>query len=214
MAITVGDVILAARDRHSLFAKPNVPDAVFVRYFTDYQRTLLSKAIQRDSTFLMSGQTVSNPDPATPVTLPANKRLVGGTVNFANDQPSIELTIVSYSDRLDSLGPYTATLEGLTLTFHDYASDWSGVSNVTLDYVAEPGALTALTDTFVLPDTSRPTLVANGALMAGQRLSGMQGMPQIDLSGLAMAASEAEKAWLSEVGSARRSRVHRIREVW
>lgn len=52
MAIQLRDVLTSARDRHPAFAKQRVPDAVLARYLTDYQRTLLSRAIHRNSSFL------------------------------------------------------------------------------------------------------------------------------------------------------------------
>jgi hypothetical protein len=58
VALTLNDVILGVRGRSPAFSKPNVPDASLARYLTGYQRTLVSKALQVDKTFLAQQMSV------------------------------------------------------------------------------------------------------------------------------------------------------------
>lgn len=52
MALTLGTVITAARDRHPAFTKNRVPDAVLARELTGFQRRIISKAADLDSNFV------------------------------------------------------------------------------------------------------------------------------------------------------------------
>lgn len=52
MSITLGAVITAIRDRHPLFHKTRVTDAVFARFLSDYQNELIGKALARDAGYL------------------------------------------------------------------------------------------------------------------------------------------------------------------
>jgi len=52
MAITLGTVIVAARDRHPAFHRTRVSDATLARQLGEYQRQLLTKALLRDRSYL------------------------------------------------------------------------------------------------------------------------------------------------------------------
>lgn len=147
------------------------------------------------------------------LTLPAMKRLVGGTVWITrNGVPTSEpLTIVGYQNRMRALGRYVAVVAGQTLTLQGAQTHWSDVTSIELKYVPEPPAFTALTDYFLLPDSARPAVVARGAYMAGVRINGLPDLPEINVAQLAADASEAETMWLKEVSGATKSRVHRMR---
>lgn len=213
MAFTLGDVVTAARDRHPAFAKPNVPDAVFARFCSDWQRTFYAKAVQRDPSFALATVTTTGPiDPTVQVTLPAYERLVGGTVTLTDPAGStLPLTLVGYHNRFRPLGDYVATVTGQTVTWQGSAAHWSDVASVILHYVPEPADLLALTDAFTLPDSARPACVAHAALMAGARVSALPGMPAVDVTALAQTAAEAEAQWLTSMGAMQRNRVHRMR---
>ena len=222
MTFTLGDVINAARDRHPLFAKTRIPDAVFARFLTDYQRELLSKAMQRDATVLSTTFSVSSPLPSgnpTGIVLPTYKRVLGGTVHLTSNtdnDPELDypLTIVDYSLRLRTRAVYSCWITDNTLFQIGTDSDWEDVGSFDVQYVAEPTSFTALTDLFTLPDSARPCLVARSAYMAGNRIQGLPDVPKFDTSNLADDASEAETAWLADVGGQRKSRTSSVREVW
>lgn len=59
MALTLNDVITAARDRSPWFHKTRVPNAVIARFLTDYQNELIGKAVQRDPQYLTQRVTVA-----------------------------------------------------------------------------------------------------------------------------------------------------------
>lgn len=221
MAITLGQIIDAARNRHPLFVKTAVPNVVFAAYLSDYQRTLLSKAIQRDTSFLTISASfpfdatalTSEESSTTGVVLPSVKRIVGGTVQFTSDPTRIErLTLVDYADRTTRLGSYVAWITSDKLYFSGSELDWTDVASIELRYVGEPADLAALTDTIVLPDSARPVFVARAALMAGSRVTALGDAPTVDMAGLAQDAAEAESAWLTEIQTYKRAKVHRIRE--
>lgn len=149
------------------------------------------------------------------IQLPPQKRVLGGTVRFvATTDHAEDLSIIPYQQRLMSWGAYACYMMNNQLFLCGQQSDWNDVSNIDLRYVPEPPALTNLTDYLLLPDSARPTLVARMAYMAGVRINGMPDIPQIDVQGLASEVSEAETAWLSEIGAAQRSHTRRVREVW
>lgn len=213
MSFTLGDVVTAARDRHPAFAKPNVPDAVFARFLSDWQRTLYAKAVQRDPSFALATVTTNAPiDPTVQVTLPPYERLVGGTVTLSDPAGSTEpLTLVGYHNRFRPMGRYVAVVTGQTVTWQGSAPHWSDVASVILHYVPEPADFAALTDVCVLPDSARPAMVAHAAFMAGSRVSALPGLPAVDVPSLAATAQEAETQWLTSMGAMQRNRVHRMR---
>lgn len=59
MSLTLNDVILAARDRHSAFFYTNVTNAVLARYLSDYQNELIAKAVKIDRQYLAQSAVVS-----------------------------------------------------------------------------------------------------------------------------------------------------------
>ena len=59
MAITLQEVIRAARDRHPAFSRERVPDAVIARYLSDTQNELISSASIRDRSFMAQTAVVS-----------------------------------------------------------------------------------------------------------------------------------------------------------
>lgn len=147
------------------------------------------------------------------LTLPAMKRLVGGTV-WSTQNGTLTpcpLTLVGYQNRMRPLGRYVAVADGTSLTLQGSQTHWADVQSIELKYVPEPPAFTALTDVFLLPDGARPAVVAASALMAGQRVAALPDMGTLDLTSLASRAAEAEAAWLAEVQGQTRSRVHRMR---
>jgi hypothetical protein len=143
------------------------------------------------------------------ITLPAMKRLVGGTVHFS-DGSFDTLSLVDYLNRARALGRFVAVTAGQTLTLQGSREHWSEVTSIELKYVPEPPGFTQLTDLFLLPDSVRPALVARCAYMAGTRLNGLPDIPKIDVQELARSADEAESVWLAEISGMKRSRVHRI----
>lgn len=148
------------------------------------------------------------------IPLPPTKHVLGGTVRDTAGCVVGELTLTTYAERLDAVGCYAAYLMNRELFLVGGSIEWQGVGSIDLRYVPESPALTALTDYFLLPDHAEPALVAQAAYVAGARVSGLEGMPPMDLSMLAAERNAAEKDFLSDVASQKQTTISRIREVW
>ena len=149
------------------------------------------------------------------VPLPPLKHLLGGSVRFASGQDTCELRLVPYAERQDVIGSlYAAYVMNRELFLIGGVTDWSGVAAIDLRYVPVPPALTALTDYLLLPDHAEPALVAHAAYVAGVRVKGLEGLPDVDLKALVAERDEAEKAFLKDVSMQRQQTISRIREAW
>lgn len=148
------------------------------------------------------------------VPLPKYKHILGGTVHFVNSTDYCELTLTDFAARNDGLGDYVAHIAGRELFLQGDSTDWDSVESIDLRYVPEPLRLGALTDYFLLPDHAESVLIAQGAMIAGQRVQGLDGMAAPDLSLLMAERDRAEGAFLSEVAAQVRSTQQRLREVW
>lgn len=149
------------------------------------------------------------------IPLPVAKRILGGTVRFGVTTRFPEpLITVTYAERFNTLGHYTAYMQNGSLFLMGCEDDWNDVVSVELRYVPEPPALTQLTDYFLLGDAAMPTLTSRAAYFAGVRVSGLPDMPQIDTQSLLAEASESESAYLAEIGAMDRGATRRVREVW
>lgn len=58
MAFQLSAVITAARDRHPLFHRTRVTDAVLARFLSDYQNELIAKAVEREKHFMMQSASI------------------------------------------------------------------------------------------------------------------------------------------------------------
>lgn len=59
MPITLGQVITATRDRHPAFHRTRVTDALLARRLSDYQNTLIGKAVEREAQYLAQSAAIA-----------------------------------------------------------------------------------------------------------------------------------------------------------
>lgn len=142
------------------------------------------------------------------------KAVLGGTVRDSEGCTVGALTLVPYGQRFDASGWFSAAFMNRQLFLLGSDVDWNGVASIDLRYVPEPPEITALTDYFLLPDHAEPALVAHAAYVAGARVSGLDGLPAVDLAMLAQEKQEAEKAFLADILAQQQQAVHRITEAW
>lgn len=146
------------------------------------------------------------------ITLPAHHYIVGGTVRFTEAGDEVPLTLVDYSARFNPRAEYAAYIQNGELFLCGDGDDWTDVVSIDLRYVPVPPALTALTDTLLLPDNAYGALVSGAAAEAAQRVSGMPDVPEIDVRGFNQVKAEAEGQWLREIAVQKRNRTTVIRE--
>lgn len=153
------------------------------------------------------------------IPLPQFKMLLDGTVYFqtslvVGEQDTVELTLVDATHRLRAAGRYNAYERNGQLFLIGNADDWGLVQSIDLRYVPEPDNLTALADTFVLPDSAYDALVAQAARFAAERLYNAQDTPNVDLDYYNASAAEAEVEWLQELGARFRANTSWVKEIW
>ena len=154
------------------------------------------------------------------ILLPQYKSIIGNPTIYFQDSTSgypyqNELTIVDYKDRLRAWGGgYCAYLQGNQIFFIGFAPDWQLVQSIDIRYVPVPAPLTALTDTFTLPDDSYQTLVARGAQFCAERLVGQADFKGVDLNYYSAQADRSEQIWIDQIGTMNRIKTQSIREVW
>ena len=149
------------------------------------------------------------------IPLPKYKHILGGTVHFESSSDYCELTLGDFGSRDDMLGDYCAYIAGRELFLMGDSTDWDQVESIDLRYVPEPPRLAQLTDYFLLPDHAEDVLVAQGAMIAGARVQGLEGMAMPDMTYLMAQRDRAESAFLSEVAAGARAQgIQRLRESW
>jgi len=149
------------------------------------------------------------------VPLPAAmKMVVGGFVRFTDDDFTVPVTVFQYLPDDAPLGCYVVSVMNRQLWVWGGPEDWTNVESIELRYVPEPPRLAQLTDYFLLPDHAEDVLVAQGAMIAGARVQGLEGMAAPDMSYLMAQRDRAESAFLSEVSAQTRATVQRLKEIW
>lgn len=212
---TVASVIMGARDRHSSFSPDRHPDPILVRYLDRYQRELLAKAIEVNSSFSAASFTVALPlaDFEAGAVLPfAYHQIHGGQVRFEDGGVS-PFSLVPEGQRFDHTRFYAGWVHGDRIYFQGEDADWTGVSGVELSYVPTTSRLTALRSVFQLPRSSESCLVEScAAFMAARKHTDPQ-IPAVDETAFWTRAAAAETAWLTEIANRRRPVIKRIRDV-
>lgn len=148
------------------------------------------------------------------VPLPPHHYVLGGTVRFTDepDGDGEDLTIVGFKARYEPRAEYAVRIENGQLWLVGVKEDWEGVASLDLRFVPIPPELTAVTDTFLLPDDSTPALVAAAAYHAAQRINGLEGLAKVDLADFREMKMEAESTWLRSLSVQRRNRRTIIRD--
>lgn len=147
------------------------------------------------------------------VPLPQYHNILGGNVRFSDTNNSVTpLKLQSYTDRFAPNGWPAAYVLNQTLFLCGGAADWQDVDGIELHYVPIPPAFAALTDYFLLPDSSYGLLAARGAAFCALRCASLPDVPTLPISALNAEAAEAESAYLAGIGLTRRARTSRMRE--
>lgn len=206
--MTAGEVIESARDRHPAFARNRNPDAVVLRYVSDYARALHGKVAAIDEAALVTdGVTTPLPlddhDAGIPL-LP--NRYVAGVAARLRSTPdhacTLPVTLVPWANRLDHTNPSaSAWVHGSVLSLRPPATRWRLVAEVIVSLVPVPVTLTSLADPLPLPDTASLALVEQTAFFMARRGHTNPALPGIDIAVFAAAASSAEAAYLADVAN-------------
>jgi hypothetical protein len=172
MTLLAGDIITAARDRHSAFDKQQTPDASALRALSAYVRELHGKVAMIDAALLREEVVVPFPlaDFDAGIELPSNRQvveLVGATAQYPNGVP---IEIIPVLTRHDRNAPAAAAWQvGSRLHLRGAASDWRTLTEVAVAVIPIPVALVTLADEIALPDTAQSALEARLALFMAMR---------------------------------------------
>jgi hypothetical protein len=215
--VTAGEVITAARDVHPAFDWRRNPDPVLLRFLNRYHRALCGKAVHRNESILAQEQVVPLPLAvfADGIALPAYQYLHGATLVLVMDPTDKRpLEIVPWAHRYDPGKFPAAWIHGDHLYLRGEATDWVAWGSIVLSYTPIAPDITAVTDTFLLPDTALACLVAATAAYLGTRGAADPGLPKIPLEALKIEAAQAEEDFLNDVFLRRGAQTIRTREVW
>lgn len=220
MSYTLGDLLIAARDRSPYFDKARVPRGPLARFATDIQRDLIRKAAMRAPDLFTTTQVVTIQNPAqvgTPITINANLEVVRVQTNYANNNPFPDLARVIPASRQYDYETERAVyfLDG-SMYLTGQAADWGNVASLTVFYVPLPVPFAAETDAWTLPDDAHEVFTARLALQMARHVNGTpwdnerpQSPPiQLDLMDFMAEAQRAEHDWfVALVTQVRQARV-------
>lgn len=147
---------------------------------------------------------------AVGIPLPPHHLLIGGTVYQGTD--ASPLTLISYDARFDARAPFACYELNGQLFLVGEEADWTGVTSLDLRYVPIAPALTALTDTFLLPDSAYQALVDGAAYHAALRVNGADGVPALAIGAMADAMDRSQREFVRMVGAGKRNRFAVIKE--
>lgn len=146
------------------------------------------------------------------LSLPSMHALLGGRVRMT-DGDAVQLTVVS-QDQQDNPPNWPAVYTvGQQVFVIGAAEDWTDVNSLELDYVPVAPPFTALTDTYLLPDSARACVVAGLAAFMAIRVAGMPEV-SIDPNAFASYAVGCERQYLTSLLITRQRRIERISEAW
>lgn len=220
--MTAGDVLLAARDRHPAFDRHRTPDAVALRFLSDYARELHGKVAAIDESLLAEeGVTATLPlaDHEAGIPLPANRYLAGVTgrmQGWSVDEPrTFPIVCIPWARRFDRDVPRGAAWEhGDVLYLRSPASLWRSVDQVAVSLVPIPQPLTDLNSALALPETARRACVEHTALAMARRGHTDPALPVIDVAGFITIARTAEADYLADVANRLTGIPSSVRDVW
>lgn len=212
MALSVSDLVEAARDQHPAFTKQRHGATILFRFLTGWHRRLVKEVVKRNPEILSSEQLISMPlaDFDAGEALNAHLLVHGGDVDFGNGVTT-PLTIVAWARRHDPLPLYAGWILEGTLYLAGVAANWTGVSQLKVRYVPHPTAITASSDTLSLPDDAYEAAVAALAGFMAGRSRKEEG---VDIGYFTATARDEEEAFLDGISLRGRVRTSRIREVY
>lgn len=193
MSITLAQVITAIRLKHPAFDESRVPSPHLASVLSDFQNTLVGKATQRDKGFCALSTTIAlnNTVFASGSPLPANQNVLGGSVLYTDDATNPdELHFTTFERRFDPPEFPAVYIINNTVYLTGRQEDWTDVASITLNYQPIIAALTALNNTFTIPDGAKPCLVAYGAFEAAIRASALGAKVDVGMFNSLYQASE------------------------
>lgn len=217
MALLAGDLIDAVRDRHSAFDRERAPQAMILRFLSQYARELHGKIAEIDEDVLRVE--FSTPFPlavfGNGIALPANRTVVDiAALALGADMRSFPVELIPAGQRFDYNTPAAAAWQiGNNVYFRGGAQDWTTVASVAIATVPIPAALTKSSDVVPLPDTAERALIEAVALKLAIRGFVGDGLPALDPTVFAQVAENAETAYLNEVRNRLTGRVFHTRDV-
>lgn len=207
MAIVAGNVIDAARDRHTAFDRKVHPNKMLLRHLSQYVKRLHGKivAIDEDAVRVeIAPVALPLADFAAGVVLPANVRYVAGA-SVTYPPPSttapVALDLIQSDERNARNTPANAAwvVNGV-LYLSGNANRWSAFNALAISVVFVPADLTDLTETLAVPDAAEEACTEALALFMARRESQeSDGEAKIAIQPFAASASDAERSFLDDV---------------
>lgn len=214
-------VIERARDRHPAFDRNRNPDAVALRYLSDYVRELHGKVAKIDETALVTEHLVAMPlaNHDAGIVLPANRYVAGlaaTLVGHTAESPRVvPAALIPWAHRFDRNTPTAAGwLYMGRLFLRSPASHWRTVTQLGVGLVLTPVALVTLDDVLPLPDEASQASVERVALLLARRGHTDPSLPAIDITAFAAAADTAEAVYLADVANGVEANHFQTRDVW
>lgn len=202
--ITAAQAIGRARDYHAAFNKQRNPDAVLLRFLSDYAAELYGRLIAIDESAVSTElvQPLPLADFEQGITIPAN-RYVGDVSAVTLDGFPLPVDLIPFSHRFDrqrGAGLYGWVL-GSVLYLRGTAAEWQNYATVRVRYVPVPVPLVKLADAIALPDTALGACVLACVRMMSGRGHNDESLPAIPLALFMEEASGAEKAFLDDIAN-------------
>lgn len=200
MALNMDQIITDARLQNPLFRRNTHPNPVLISALSDYQATLIQKALAINKRFMATGFSIALPvgspgdgDLFPSYVLPANLHVLGAT--HTDDSVETPVRMRTFEDRLTPRRwPSAFELDG-KLVLMGASTLWES-GTITVMLTRTPEAMTQLEDEFVLPDEAAPALVASAAYLMASREPAITLQMQVPF---AQALSSAEKTFLATV---------------
>lgn len=206
MALVAGNVIDAARDRHTAFDRKTHPNKMLLRHLSQYVRKLHAKVVAIDEDAVRIEQSYALPmaDFAAGIALPANVRYVAEasvTYPAPSTSPPVPLTVIQSGERNAFNAPANgAWVVNGKLYLAGTAQRWTAFNNLAVSLVLVPPELVALDDVLALPDAAEEACTEAVALfMARREAQESDGDGKIALSPFVAALQDAEKSYLDDV---------------
>lgn len=219
MAITVAEVINAARDLSELFDEDLVPSQTAMRYLSRYAHGLWERIVDVDpkrfevcDNLLIADYFAT--DPPTPFTLNPALQYHGRKAYKDGTLVETEFAIVDPAEQVyPSIWPSGYIKEGDQLCLIGVERDWTAWTHVRVGYVPLFTDLADHTSNFdPLPDHARSTLEAACALFMARRVQSRKGAPS--LADFRADARDAEDSFLRTIANQKTAEVGSIRPVW
>ncbi len=218
MALLAGDVLNAARDRHSSFDRRRHPDGVLLRYLSAYVRLLHGKIAAIDPDALRVETEIALPlaDHEAGILIPAG-RYVAAVVarSSTNNTITQDIPVIPIDQRGDANSPQIAAWQsGDRLFLRSPSTAWGQAGTLGIATIPIPASLSALTSALAVPDTAELVATEATALLMARRGHNDPALPPIDTRLFVAALDEAETAFLADIANRVRPRSIRVRDVW